>query len=126
MPNPFEQTIDEEKEKQLELRWFQFQAIEFCKQIETYASSCNFHIALTGGCLYKEGVRKDCDIIVYSVRQESPNINTFLDVLEDNKICTFVKRGGWHNKAMLDNGRSVDFLYPEYEKLGSDNYVGTI
>ena len=40
-------------------------AIEICKEIEMRAPSYGCHVALTGGCLYKDGDRKDCDLLFY-------------------------------------------------------------
>jgi hypothetical protein len=45
--------------------WTQAEAIELCRKIEPIVSQFGCHIALTGGVLYKDGPRKDCDLIVY-------------------------------------------------------------
>lgn len=44
-------------------------AIILCKKIEAICPQFGCHVALTGGCLYKEGSRKDCDILFYRIRQ---------------------------------------------------------
>lgn len=40
-------------------------AIEFARRCEQIAPRYGFHTALTGGCLYKDGMRKDLDILFY-------------------------------------------------------------
>lgn len=49
--------------------WTQPEAIALCVEIERFAPLCGCHVALIGGCLYKIGNRKDCDIILYRIRQ---------------------------------------------------------
>lgn len=48
-------------------------AKELCKKIYDALSPFGFYPALTGGCLYKEGNRKDIDIVIYRNRQKSPS-----------------------------------------------------
>lgn len=36
-----------------------------CRLLEPPASKLGFHVALTGGVLYKAGVRKDIDVLFY-------------------------------------------------------------
>lgn len=40
-------------------------AISMCNALEAFVKPRGWHIGLTGGCLYKTGLRKDLDIIVY-------------------------------------------------------------
>ncbi len=42
--------------------WTQEEAIELCRIIEDICPQAGCHVALTGGCLYKDGERKDLDI----------------------------------------------------------------
>ena len=49
--------------------WRMEDAIEVCTLIESIAPEYGFHVALTGGLLYKEGPRKDCDILLYRIRE---------------------------------------------------------
>lgn len=39
--------------------------------IEPIVCKYGFHVALTGGCLYGEGGRKDIDLVLYRIRQVS-------------------------------------------------------
>lgn len=49
--------------------WTQTEAIYLCKKIEAVCPKFGCHVALTGGLLYKEGPRKDADIMFYRIRQ---------------------------------------------------------
>lgn len=40
--------------------------VSVCKLLEPIAARCGFHVALTGGTLYKQGARKDIDVILYT------------------------------------------------------------
>lgn len=44
-------------------------AVELCRIVEAGAANYGCHIALTGGCLYKDGDRKDFDLMFYRIRQ---------------------------------------------------------
>ena len=57
-------------EKQIRT-WTQPEAIALCKDLEAFAPEYGCHVALTGGLLYKDGPRKDVDIVLYRVRQVS-------------------------------------------------------
>jgi hypothetical protein len=50
-------------------RWTQADAIALCRKIEEHVPDAGMHVALTGGCLYKDGTRKDADILFYRIRQ---------------------------------------------------------
>ena len=50
---------------------------------------CEFHVALTGGCLYDEGERKDADLIVYphGIKAISPSdIAAIIDHLKKARL----------------------------------------
>lgn len=93
--------------------WIQKEAIIFCRELEEIAPKFGAHIALTGGCLYKDGMRKDCDIIVYRIRQvDAIDRAGLFDALatigvkvkNDYGFCVKAKYGTW----------AVDFLFPEF------------
>lgn len=92
--------------------WNQAEAVAMCVAIEAVCPRYGCHVALTGGCLYKDGARKDCDIVFYRIRQE-PVIQM------DNLWAAlagigFVKEkgGGWIFKARY-MGKPVDCFFPE-------------
>ena len=105
-----------------QLMWLQQESIEFCKQLEEIASKHDHHIALTGGCLYKMNLRKDLDIIIYSVRQSTINIPLLFESFEKELGLKFVKYGDWQSKARTKEGKYIDFLVPESIKNGADDY----
>jgi hypothetical protein len=43
----------------------QQEAIKLSVIIEQHVSQVGYHVALTGGCLYRNGDRKDADFILY-------------------------------------------------------------
>lgn len=94
------------------MSWNQKDAIEFATMLEQVTPSFGCHVGLTGGCLYKEGERKDCDILLYRIRQaEEISINPLMDKLQELGLVIFKGFGfcykcEWH-------GKSVDILIPE-------------
>lgn len=94
--------------------WTQAEAIELCRLIEAVCPTFGCHVALTGGCLYKDGERKDLDILFYRIRQVYEiDADGLWQALE--KIGVVFDRGfGWCCKATF-NGRSIDCFFPEEE-----------
>lgn len=96
-------------------QWTREQAIEFCTKLEPIAAKYGGHVALTGGTLYRDGLRKDLDILIYRSRDEPEfkwgefwaAINTELDVL-------FTADYGWCKKAK-QHGKHIDFFDPHAE-----------
>lgn len=92
--------------------WTQQEAIELCVKVEAICPPFGCHVALTGGLLYKTGIRKDCDILFYRIRQ-APQIDQLglfaalrtigLDVIKGN---------GWCFKATYQS-KPVDIFFPE-------------
>jgi hypothetical protein len=93
--------------------WTQAEAIALARQIEAIAPAFGAHVALTGGCLYKDGERKDVDILFYRIRQRKEiNERGLLEALEqDCKIVTH-ERFGWVQKASRW-GKKIDLFFPE-------------
>ena len=85
-----------------------------------YASQWGFHVALTGGCLYKDGSRKDADIVVYRVRQSTSDGDhmEFLKAMQSAIGLTVLQGYGnnWCTKCHYQ-GRDLDILYPEAARL---------
>ena len=107
------------------MSWTQQEAIELCVRLEPVASAHRCHVALTGGLLYKEAPRKDCDIIVYFEGRKATDTEakTFAEcVNRDNLITAF-----WHACDLppqdiysrvvkcLYRGKSVDLIFPELD-----------
>jgi len=107
--------------------WTQDEAIELCRKIEAFAPEYGAHVALTGGCLYKDGVRKDCDILFYAIRQ-------WPEIDEDGLLKRLAKEGvaignrkGWVRKATY-GGMPLDIFFPEAYPAGEgdDEYSAFI
>jgi hypothetical protein len=88
-------------------------AIYQCVQLEQHAPDFGLHVALTGGCLYKQGSRKDIDVVLYRIRQvETPDLAGFFARLEAHG-WTDKAFYGWVTKMISPAGHSFDFFYPE-------------
>lgn len=98
----------------------QLRALELCRKLEGIAPDFGAHVALTGGCLYKTGERKDVDIILYRIRQ-IPFID--LDGLyrkcEQLNICKITTNHGWVTKATTPEGYNIDFFNIEFDDTNS-------
>ena len=108
--------------------WYQDEAIAFARTIEEIAVMHDFHVALTGGCLYKDSPRKDADFVIY--RHNTPES---IDTKEDmqHRRAAFEKdlasagvvgflHYGYLTKAKRLDGRGIDILYPELRKPGEE------
>jgi len=101
------------------MRWNQSEAIELCRKIEAICPAFGCHVALTGGCLYKDGPRKDADILFYRIRQvDVIDIDGLFDALEALGIQKTHGLGFVH-KALY-RGKGIDFFFPE--SAGSSDY----
>ena len=92
--------------------WTLPQAVDLCRQIEAVAPLYGCHVALTGGCLYKDGDRKDLDILFYRIRQvvtvDEAGLFSALKTIGVVKVSGF----GWCHKATYE-GRNIDIFFPE-------------
>lgn len=92
--------------------WTQEEAIKFCRGLEVITPHYGCHVALTGGLLYKEGERKDCDILLYRIRQvKKVDIEGLFETLATFGVCK-VSGFGWCHKAIW-KGKKIDFFFPE-------------
>jgi hypothetical protein len=93
--------------------WNQKEAISFCAELEEIAPIYGAHVALTGGCLYKEGERKDVDILLYRIRQFNQiDIEGLFAHLQDSCYIEKPEGFGWVYKSSL-KGKGIDFFFPE-------------
>ena len=93
-------------------QWTQAEAIELCRLVEAVCPMFGCHVALTGGTLYKDGPRKDLDILFYRIRQE-PEID--IDGLFEALAMIGIERTrgfGWVIKATF-HGKNIDCFFPE-------------
>jgi hypothetical protein len=100
-------------------KWIRIEGVELAREVEAVCVPYGCHVALTGGVLYKDGPRKDCDLIFYRVRQVK-QIN-MAGLWEALKTIGLERLGGngWCHKAVYQ-GKSVDCLFPEGVWIGED------
>lgn len=98
------------------MKWTQQAAIELCVKIEAIAPRFGFHVALTGGCLYKahtEPERKGLDLVFYRERHQKPSTLPLAAALYCELGLNLVK-DGWRYIGEDPQGRRIDLLFPEY------------
>lgn len=100
--------------------WTQAEAVALCKIIERVAPHAGCHVALTGGCLYKDGVRKDLDLIFYRIRQSKLNVKKLLEMLVGLGFA-HISGGGWRYVGYYSD-KKVDLLFPETPEKPGDDY----
>ena len=95
------------------MRWNQAEAIKLCREVERVYPDFGCHVALTGGCLYKDGSRKDLDLLFYRIRQAAAidieGLFAALAVLGIERVGG----GGWVIKATWRGHASIDCFFPE-------------
>lgn len=95
--------------------WTQQEAVELATEIEAFAPTFGCHVALTGGLLYKKGARKDCDLVLYRIRQipQLDGIGLF-EALAKIGLTPF----GDYGFCVKCNykGRRVDLLFPNNDE----------
>lgn len=96
--------------------WSLEEAIVLIKNIEAICPQYNCHVALTGGLLYKEGRRKDLDIIFYAVGSIPPVDIQWTGLIQDLKYLglTNFKSLGRVTKAYYE-GKAIDIIDPTIE-----------
>lgn len=108
--------------------WYRDEAVAFAREMEDLAVMHDFHVALTGGCLYKDGPRKDADFIIY--RHNTPESIDTAGNMQDRRaafekdLVRLAKASllhyGYLTKAKLPDGRGIDLLYPELRRPGEE------
>jgi hypothetical protein len=93
--------------------WTQDEAIALCSQIEQICPDYGCHVALTGGTLYKGGMRKDLDILFYRIRQVPEiDIDGLFAALLALSIVRVTERHQWCMKAIFGD-KKIDCFFPE-------------
>ena len=94
------------------MAWTLERAVALCRQIEAVCPQYGCHVALTGGTLYKDGERKDADILFYRIRQvDEIDVSGLMEALRGLGIEP-TNDHGWVFKATHE-GRPIDFFFPE-------------
>ncbi len=100
-------------------KWIRAEGILLAREVESVCVPFGCHVALTGGVLYKDGPRKDCDLIFYRIRQvEKIDMAGLWNALAQVGL-EHVGGNGWCHKAAYQ-GKSVDCLFPEGKWLDKD------
>ena len=81
-------------------------------ELERLLPTVGCHIGLTGGVLYKEGIRKDLDLIVYRIRDYGKIINADMVSVFEKCGVEIIRQYGWMYKARY-KGKGIDILIPE-------------
>jgi hypothetical protein len=90
-------------------------AAALCVKVEAIAPRFGFHVALTGGCLYKPGDRKDVDIVFYEHKSDEPKDKPgLLAALRDEAGILSALDYGRVVKAQYRDA-FVDMLFPGFE-----------
>ena len=94
-------------------QWTSKEAVDLCRVLENIAPAFGAHVALTGGCLYKDGPRKDADIMFYRIRQVAAiDVDGLFAKLAE--IGIELQQGfGFVFKAVTSDGKNIDFFFPE-------------
>jgi hypothetical protein len=104
--------------------WTQAQGLALVKAMYAFLQddACPYYPALTGGLAYKDGPRKDCDIVIYHNRQHA--LRRKADVIADLKHMPglkLVRDHGFVTKWTY-GGKGVDIMFPEWYVSGHDDY----
>ncbi len=106
--------------------WTQQEGIELCCEIERISPNYGYHVALTGGLLYKDGERKDCDILFYSIRQWEMGEDLWQGLkLELIKIGFESFRDTGFVTKSIYKGKTVDIFFPEAPRNLGNGYGGS-
>lgn len=98
------------------------EALTLCRLVEAIAPLYGAHVGLTGGCLYKDGERKDIDLVLYRIRQvEKMDLDGLFKAFEESIGLVVTKRHGFVNKATW-RAFSVDLLIPENPDFHEKDY----
>lgn len=92
--------------------WNQVDAIDLCRKIESICPAFGCHVALTGGVLYKDGDRKDLDILFYRIRQVEEIDQDGLFYALSSIGVVWQSGFGWCNKAIYGE-KKIDIFFPE-------------
>ena len=96
--------------------------VKFCKLVNEHVEALGGHVALTGGCLYKDDVRKDIDIIIYR-RKSAIAIDQkkLLDMFA-SLGCHHIMCYGRVTKMIYEGLFDIDVIQPEVTRGDYANY----
>ena len=94
------------------MNWTLDEAQKLCILVENAVRPANAHVALTGGVLYKDGARKDLDLLFYGVRQTYGVDPAILLPALEKLGFEIGEQYGWVTKAYYQS-KPVDLFFPE-------------
>lgn len=109
--------------------WTTERAVDFAHLLEPLADKHGLHIGLTGGCLYKEGPRKDADFIVYGHYGAEGEFADRRAAFETSLLeATAMRVTGIANfshvtKLRINDILDVDLIYVELREPGKSDYA---
>jgi hypothetical protein len=98
------------------MNWTQAEAVALCREIEAICPEFGCHVALTGGLLYKDGERKDLDIVFYRIRQTAIINEEGLFAALDQKLEIKLKEHFGFCVKLDQSGRRIDAFFPECDQ----------
>jgi hypothetical protein len=112
------------------LVWSRDEAVELCRLLEEIAPTFGAHVALTGGLLYKDGPRKDCDVLLYRIREWNKPVDfDGLFIALQAKGFEIGEDYGWCKKLKWQ-GKPIDMFdpesYGEYPEEDEDELLGEL
>lgn len=98
--------------------WTTEEAIVLAKKVEAICPPFGYHVALTGGLLYKEGPRKDCDLVLYQTGSwnKGYKFQELLDKLGTIGIAVKEKDDIQYCYKAKYEGKSLDIIFPEFSE----------
>lgn len=107
----------------------QAQALHLCFNTQKRLQHLKVFVGLTGGCLYKEGNRKDVDLIIYGKNSDKENTNP-VDVVDiRDQIIDTLEEAGWYfdyHNTWLSQARyedvDVDLFF--MQRVEDKNFTG--
>ncbi|UKL14832.1 hypothetical protein [Erwinia phage Gungnir39] len=101
------------------------EGILICRSLYRSLSEHGFFVALTGGLLYKDGDRKDCDIVIYRHRQnvELFELRDIHDLLVSAGLVD-IRHFGFVTKARMF-GYDIDLFNPESKNGTNEDTYGS-
>jgi len=85
------------------------QALGFARYLQDIAQQAGYNVGLTGGCLYKNGERKDMDFIVYPHDSEYSRADFLLNL--DDAGYAITEENEWLVKLSGDFDLDLFFMY---------------
>lgn len=95
------------------MMWSLEMALVLCRDIEAICPQYGCHVALTGGVLYKDGQRKDLDVLFYKIRQRhSVDVDGLFVALRKLGIVRVTEKEQWCIKAKF-GPLPIDCFFPD-------------